>query len=52
MNYEGMDTEPSIGKNDAFRLLWGMFKEYIKHNIIMAVFSLSCDLQIHKKSIM
>ena len=28
---------PSTEKNDVFWLLWGIFKEYIKQNIIMAV---------------
>ena len=32
-----MDTERSIEKNDGFRLLWEIFKENIKQNIIMAV---------------
>ena len=32
-----MDAESSTGKNDGFWLLWGIFKEYIKQNIIMAV---------------
>ena len=31
------DTEPSVGKNDGFWLLWGLFKVYIEENIIMAV---------------
>ena len=37
MNFEEMDTKPSTGKNDGFWLLWGIFKEYIKQNIILAV---------------
>ena len=52
-----MDTEPSTGKNDGVWLLWGIFKEYMKQNIIMAmlrkanVYSvLNCRLI--KKSIM
>ena len=32
-----MDTEWSTGKNYGFWVLWGIFKEYIKQNIIMAV---------------
>ena len=53
VNIEEMDMETS-GKNDLFWLLWGIFKKYIKQNIIMAVFkkskfSLSCHLQIEKK---
>ena len=32
-----MDTEPSTEKHDRFWLLWEIFKEYIKQNIIMAV---------------
>ena len=40
-------------KNDGFWLLWGIFKEYIKQNIIMAVLrkanSYSVGLQIDKK---
>ena len=31
------DTEPSTGKNDWFWLLWGIFKECIKPNTILAV---------------
>ena len=37
MHFEEMDTEPWTGKNDGFWLLWGIFKEYFKQNIIMAV---------------
>ena len=37
VNFEEMDTEHSTGKNHGFWLLWGIFKEYIKQNIIMAV---------------
>ena len=37
MILEGMHTGPSTGVNDAFWLLWGIFKEYIKENIITAV---------------
>ena len=32
-----MDTECSTGEKYGFWLLWGIFKEYIKQNIIMAV---------------
>ena len=32
-----MDSERLTGKNDGFWLLWGIFKQYIKQNIIMAV---------------
>ena len=32
-----MDTEWSTGKNYGFWVLWGIFKKYIKQNIIMAV---------------
>ena len=37
VNFEEMDTEWSTGKNYGFWVLWGIFKEYIKQNIIMAV---------------
>ena len=37
VNFEQMDTEISTGKNDGFWLLWEIFKEYIKQNIIMTV---------------
>ena len=37
MNFEGMGTEHLTGKNDGIWLLWGIFKEYIKQNIITAV---------------
>ena len=37
MNSEEMVTEPSTGKNDGFWLLWEIFKEYNKPNIITAV---------------
>ena len=54
MNFEEIDTELSTGKNDGFWLLWGIFKEYKKQNIIMVVLrkakhSFSCHLQIDKK---
>ena len=35
LNFEKMDTASYTGKNDA--VWWGMFKEYLKQNIIMAV---------------
>ena len=31
------ETKTSTGKNDGFWLLWGIFKEYIKPNIMMAL---------------
>ena len=37
LNFEKMDTAPCTGKNDRFWLLWGIFREYIKQNIITAV---------------
>ena len=37
LNFEKMDSGPYAGKNDRFWLLRGMFKEYIKQNIITAV---------------
>ena len=37
LNFEKMDTAPYTAKNDGFWLLWGIFKEYIKQNIITAV---------------
>ena len=37
VNFEEMGTEWSTGKNYGFWVLWGIFKEYIKQNIIMAV---------------
>ena len=37
VDFEEMDTECSTGKNYIFWVLWGIFKEYIKQNIIMAV---------------
>ena len=36
-NFEEIDTECSTGKDDGFWALWGIFKENIKQNIIMAV---------------
>ena len=32
-----MDNASYIGKNDGVWLLWGIFKEYLKQNIITAV---------------
>ena len=37
VNFEEIDTECSIGKNDGLLILWGIFKEYIKQDIMMAV---------------
>ena len=37
MNFEEIDTEWSAGKYYGFWVLWKIFKEYIKQNIIMAV---------------
>ena len=37
VNFEEMDTEWSNGKNYGFWVLWRIFKEYVKQNIIMAV---------------
>ena len=37
VNFEEMATERLTGKNDGFWLLWGIFKEYMKQSIIMAV---------------
>ena len=37
VNFEEMDTEWSTGKNYGFWVLWEIFKEFIKQNIIMAV---------------
>ena len=39
VSFEEIDTEPSKWKNDEFSLLWGIFKEYIKQNIIMTMLS-------------
>ena len=53
VNFEEMDTERSTGKNDGFWLLRGIFKKYIKQNIIMAVLRKKIwfryHLQIDKK---
>ena len=35
LNFEKMDTASYTGKNDG--VWWGIFKEYLKQNIIMAV---------------
>ena len=37
VNFEEIDTESSTGKTYEFLVLWGIFKKYIKQNIIMAV---------------
>ena len=37
VNFEEIDTEPSTTKNDGFWLLRGLYKEYIKQNVIMTV---------------
>ena len=37
LNFEKMDTASYTGKNDGVWLLWGIFKEYVKQNIITAV---------------
>ena len=37
MNFEEIDTEPPTWKNDGFWLLWGIWKEFIKQNSILAV---------------
>ena len=37
VNFEEINSEPLTGKNDRFRLIWGIFKEHIKQNIIMAM---------------
>ena len=36
-DFEEIDTECSTGNNFGFWVLWGIFKEFIKQNIIMAV---------------
>ena len=38
MNFEKMDTACYPAKKDGIWLLCGIFKEYLKQNIIMAVF--------------
>ena len=37
VDFEEMNTECSTGKNYGFWVLWGILKEYIKQNIIIAV---------------
>ena len=37
VNFQEMETEWSTGKKYGFWLLWGIFKEYVKQNIVMAV---------------
>ena len=37
LNFEKMDTASYTGKNDGVWLLWGIFKEYLKQNIITSV---------------
>ena len=37
VDFEEMVTECSTGKNYRFWILWGIFKGYIKQNVIMAV---------------
>ena len=37
VNFEEMNSEWSTGKNYGFWVMWGIFKEYIKQNIIMEV---------------
>ena len=34
VNFEEMDVECLTGKNYGFWVLWGIFKEYIKQNIM------------------
>ena len=46
MNFEGMGTEHLTGKNDGIWLLWGIFKEYIKQNIITAVLRKAMLIQL------
>ena len=52
MNFEEIDTERSTKKNDRFWLLWRIFKEHMKQNIIAAVLRKAhshSHLQIDKK---
>ena len=35
VNFKKVDIEPLTGINDGFSSLWGIFKEYIKQDIIM-----------------
>ena len=37
LNFTKMDTASYTGKNDGVWLQWGIFKEYVKQNIITAV---------------
>ena len=37
LKFEKIDTASYTGKNAEFWLLWGIFKEYLKQNIITAV---------------
>ena len=37
VNFGEMNSEWSTGKNYGFWVMWGIFKEYIKQNIIMEV---------------
>ena len=37
VDFEEMDIECSTEKNYGFWVVWGIFKEYIQQNIIMAV---------------
>ena len=51
------DTEPTTGKTAEFWLLWGIFKECIKQNVIIAVLikvnaHLAVICRMIKKSIM
>ena len=49
-NFEEMDTQHLTEKNDEVWLLWEIFKEYIKQNIIMAVLTKanSCSFVIYR----
>ena len=37
LNFEKMNNASYTGKNDGVWLLWGIFKEYLKQNIITSV---------------
>ena len=37
LNFEKMGTSSYTGENDGVWLLWGIFKEYLKQNIITVV---------------
>ena len=57
VDFEEMDTECSTGKDHGFWVLWGIFREYIKQNIIMVVLRKANSLsavtcRLIKKSIM